>query len=113
LNFLPSIAIKSLESFFVSFLGGVFIFEQRVNQLKVYPNPAKDYIIVEYTLNSNSDDVSIDLYDISGKRIRSIKVDNTHDWLVVPLTDLPGGNYFGVINSDMKIDGTVKFVITK
>jgi len=87
--------------------------EQRVNQLKVYPNPAKDYIIVEYTLNSNSDDVSIDLYDISGKRIRSIKVDNTHDWLVVPLTDLPGGNYFGVITSDMKIDGTVKFVITK
>jgi len=86
---------------------------KNTNLLKVYPNPARDYIIIEYALNIGPDNASVVLYDAMGKIIRFMKINNTIDWLVVPLGDIPSGNYIGILKNNDKPLGTVKFVIAK
>jgi hypothetical protein len=86
---------------------------KNTNLLKVYPNPARDYFIIEYSMNIKPDNASVVLYDAMGKIIRSMKINNTFDWLVVPSGDIPSGNYIGILKNSDKLLGTVKFVIAK
>ena len=69
------------------------------NEISVYPNPFSEYIIVETT---NKETVYI--YNISGKRVRSIQT--TIGKNTIPVTDLPAGSYI------LKV-GEVNFKIVK
>lgn len=67
------------------------------NQIKVFPNPASNQVTIQYNLVSNSN-VSIELYDIFGKEIRTIQPTvsqgmDKHSY-TVPLDDLASGMYF-------------------
>ena len=83
------------------------------NKLKVYPNPARDYIIIEYTLNREHENTSIVLYDVNGKTIRSHSLNATRDILVIPLTGIPSGNYLCSLRMGNKPVQNVKFIIIK
>jgi hypothetical protein len=83
------------------------------DMMKIYPNPAKDYIIVEYTLNESPDNAKVELYDITGKNLKKLNLKNTHDWLVVPLQNLPGGPYICCLRTGNKTVDSVKFILVK
>lgn len=86
---------------------------QETSQLKVYPNPARDYIIIEYILDREPENASIFLYDVSGKTILSQSLKATRDFLVVPLTGIPSGNYLCSLRMGNNSVQNVKFIIIK
>lgn len=58
--------------------------------LKVFPNPAKDYIIVGYRLNKRCPDGLIRIFSCEGKNIRNVPVYSMNSEIILPVRDLPG-----------------------
>jgi hypothetical protein len=84
-----------------------------MTKLKIYPNPARDYIIIEYTLNTETDNGVIRIYDVNGKALQQIPLENTNDYLVVPVTNLPAGGYLcSIIQNDKPIQ-SARFIVVK
>ncbi len=83
------------------------------SRMKVYPNPARDYIIIEYTLNAEPENAVIAIYDGGGKTIRSQSLNSTRDFLVIPLSGIPSGNYICSLRVGGKPLQNVRFVVIK
>jgi len=64
--------------------------------IKVYPNPASDFMEVEMNNNDESD-YSIFIYDILGREVYSkfnLSHRNSNSRQIVSLKELPAGRYF-------------------
>jgi hypothetical protein len=59
---------------------------------KVYPNPAKDFIVVEAFMPVTSRSVSVNLYNLDGRIVGNWSM--RQDKLVIPTAPLTGGVYF-------------------
>jgi hypothetical protein len=68
------------------------------SMVKVYPNPAKDFITIEITESNN--DGMITLFDLTGKQIYKALL-NKHQ--IVPINDLNNGMYLVKIEVKNKI----------
>ena len=75
-----------------------------LSQFKVFPNPAKNYIIVEYHKNNSMEKASVGIFNIKGKLLQSIPLPNSESQQVVSLNNLLSGTY--LIRLD--INGIVK-----
>lgn len=84
-----------------------------LNNLKIYPNPARDYIIIEYTLKTETDNAMICIYDFNGKPRQYIPLENTSDYLVVPVTGLPAGGYVCTISQNNRPVQSARFIVVK
>ncbi|WP_430612952.1 S8 family serine peptidase [Flavobacterium sp. JP2137] len=64
------------------------------SELRIWPNPAKDFITIEST-EENIKDASVSLFDISGKQLLTLtnKAVYSSTW-TIPLNDLSTGIYF-------------------
>ncbi|MBU2651513.1 MAG: T9SS type A sorting domain-containing protein, partial [Bacteroidetes bacterium] len=67
--------------------------KKQASKLLVFPNPAKTFFIVEYSLDRHYDDALLILTDISGKHIASIDAECQQNQVLVPVHDLPAGIY--------------------
>lgn len=76
------------------------------NNFKVYPNPAADYVTIEYDENAGVQLRGVQILDSSGKWIRSVK-DNFHQ---IDVSGLSEGIYLFVIQTD-KGNKTEKVVV--
>ena len=76
------------------------------NNFKVYPNPATDYVTIEYDENAGVQLRSVQILDSSGKWVRSVK-ENFHQ---INISDLSSGVYLFVIQTD-KGNKTEKVVV--
>jgi|GEM_PF-2040710 len=66
--------------------------EQKLSNLKIYPNPATDFVTLEYDLTKNS---LIQLIDINGRLIREFEATNTAtNLLTLNLENVKIGTYF-------------------
>ena len=74
----------------------------------VYPNPATDKINIE-SLDAAAEMKSIDVYDITGKRLKSINYETFSQTESLDIADLPSGVYVLNIQTDKSII-TKKFV---
>ncbi|MBC8319243.1 MAG: S8 family peptidase [Bacteroidetes bacterium] len=81
------------------------------NKLKVYPNPAKDYVIVEYQLAGNADRAVIKVIDNNGFIRQSIEQENNHGFMVIDTRDLETGTYICNVAANGKLVGVAKFII--
>jgi hypothetical protein len=80
------------------------------NQIKVYPNPAKDFVNINISDYAN-DVTEIKIYNIQGQIVRSIKVQN-ETIVQIPLDNLTSGFYFAQIYSTKGVS-TKKIIINK
>jgi|GEM_PF-3502052 len=64
-------------------------------------------------MNTLSDNASVVIYNESGKTIREIIVSKPGDWLVLPLTGIPAGNFIAVLKNGSVPVKTAKFVIVR
>lgn len=80
------------------------------NQIKVYPNPAKDFVNINLSDFAN-DVTEIQINNIQGQIVRSIKVRN-ETIVQIPLYDLTSGFYFAQIYSTKGVS-TKKIIINK
>ena len=79
------------------------IIKQLIN-LKLYPNPAKDYVFVNYTLVSNGN-VTLKIYSMNGILMKSIKRGNQQAGVYdfqLRTSDFPSGMYNCVIRQNRK-----------
>ena len=78
------------------------------NQIKVYPNPAKEYVFVDISAFSNEVN-EIKINNVQGQVIRTIKVGN-ETLVQIPLQNLANGVYFAQIHSTKGIS-TKKIIV--
>jgi hypothetical protein len=76
--------------------------------INIYPNPAKDYITVEYAMLDKGDAVTIGIYDMQGKLIKQVNSDNQIDVLKIDISDLQAGYYNVQFVSALQGNYTVK-----
>lgn len=80
------------------------------NQIKIYPNPAKDFVNINLSDFAN-DVTDIQVNNIQGQIVRSIKVQN-ETIVQIPLDNLSSGLYFAQIYSTNGVS-TKKIIINK
>ncbi len=80
--------------------------------LKIYPNPAKDYFFVKYNIkNKQAGNTKLQISDGKGVVIKNIKIDNVFGQIKVSTSLLKKGIYSVSLICDKKIAETVKIVI--
>jgi len=82
------------------------------NFLSLHPNPAKDYVIIDYILDMAKSDAIIKITDISGRIQSKVMLNNKQDQLVIDTKAYKPGIYFVTLWSNGKMLDTIKFSIT-
>jgi len=78
----------------------------------IVPNPLVERGVVQYKLNENSDFVVMEVYNVSGKQVRSYMLYKYNDSFVINTAGLKNGTYLIKIIDDRLIK-TLKMVILK
>jgi hypothetical protein len=79
--------------------------------LTIMPNPAKDFILVEYELQVKGS-TEIEITDLSGKPIYSLQGANLRDQVTIDTRNWKPGTYIASLKINGKTKETVKFNIT-
>lgn len=83
------------------------------NKLKVYPNPAKDYVIVEYQLAGDLDRSIIKVIDNNSFIRQTIEQENNHGFTVIDTRGLETGTYICHVSANGKLVGVAKFIVLR
>ena len=86
--------------------------KEDLSSISVYPNPSNDFANVAFAVNK-SNDVTIELYDLNGKLVKSVINNNTlnsgqHN-IRFDVTDFPLGTYIILVKTDND-QKVVKFI---
>ena len=83
------------------------------SDLSNYPNPAKEYTIIEYEIPNGENEADIQIYNINGQLINSYKVDRTFDNLRISTEELSNGTYIYNIKTKSGISNGKKLIVSK
>ncbi len=81
-----------------------------MNLSNPYPNPAKEYTKLSYSLPDGVNSGEILIYDINGNVIKTYKVDNTFNELILSTSDLASGSYYYQLKTSQGLTGGKKFI---
>ncbi len=80
--------------------------------LKVYPNPAKDFVTIEYnTWNDKTHDV-IEVIDESGRKVFSKNLGRQFDQIILDTRNFKSGSYIFRLASGDKYIGSANVIIS-
>ncbi len=79
--------------------------------LRVMPNPAEDYIIVEYNLEMQEEGI-ISIADVTGKPVYSVQVSNPKDQLTLDTRNWKRGIYIAALKTRGILKETFKFTLS-
>jgi hypothetical protein len=81
--------------------------------INVYPNPCKNYIILDYNVPENTNFCNnIKLTDLQGRSLRQIELTDFKNQIILPVTNLPDGIYLIQLFTGNQLK-TIKFSILK
>ncbi len=80
--------------------------------LAVYPNPASDWVILEYKLETETTGI-IEITDINGFTLHSVSIAEIHDQVNIVTRDWKPGIYIASLKTGGKLLESAKFTITK
>jgi len=84
------------------------------DKLFLYPNPADEYVIVEYAVTKlDNADLSIIITDLSGRQVYEEKISSARDELVIITQAFQQGQYFCTIRNGNQVIKTHKFILVK
>ena len=84
--------------------------------LKLYPNPAHHYFVVEYSIGSNenqSSEVYVSISDMKGNTVSMIHKDKPSDSFIIPIGNIPTGSYTVSLKTDGIKRVTRQIIIVK
>jgi len=81
--------------------------------LKVFPNPADDFITIEYNVNIDNAKVIIELSDELGRKVYSQQLVRQLDAIILDTRHYKSGSYFVSLVFDNKIVNSSKFIIAR
>ena len=80
-------------------------------QITIYPNPAKDQIIIEGALENNTKEANVFLYNINGALVKTNTYNGTKQ--AYSLTGLNTGVYFLEVRYSKEKSSNYKLIITE
>jgi len=83
------------------------------SEFKVFPNPASDFIIVEYKNNSDKNEGLIRILDLEGRLLKSHPLKKKENQQIIPVIDLITGTYIVQFVSNRSSKGSQKVVIIR
>ena len=83
--------------------------ELEVNDLKVYPNPATEYILLEYLPKSNK--ATWELYDALGRKVMEKQLMKADRHRFILNKNLSSGLYFWVVKNGSELVGSGKLMV--
>ena len=93
---------------------GIKTINNALNQIQLYPNPAKNRVSIQYNLQSTSL-VSIEMMDIIGQTVKTVlpAIEQSADnyKITIPLEELKAGMYFVKVKINHS-ESTLRFMIT-
>jgi hypothetical protein len=63
-------------------------------QLKVYPNPAGDYFVIDYRFSENSSGTLLEIKDLTGKIVRNFVISDLQNQILIETKDFKSGMYY-------------------
>lgn len=81
--------------------------------LKVYPNPAHDFITIEYNTNNDKANVVVEVSDESGRKVYSQQLIRQLDEIILDTRNFKSGNYIVKLVVDNKTANSTKVVIAR
>jgi hypothetical protein len=91
----------------------VSIIDQNTTSFTYYPNPAKEFIIINYPDNVDPYSKEIIIYNTLGTQVNHIPATQNASETKVDLTGLPAGLYFALLLAEGKKVATGKFLVTR
>ncbi len=82
-------------------------------ELKLFPNPAQDYINIEYSTTKSPKFIAVNITDLAGRVVYAQVLENQEQYLTISTKDLPSGQYFCQLFIDGSMGATRKFVLVK
>ncbi len=86
-----------------------------ISSANLYPNPANDFVNVEYSLNTDAN-FSMEVYNLLGRAVKNFPVVNLGEGdynTRINTSELNNGVYFVVLKDGNKTVQTLKFVVNK
>lgn len=77
----------------------------------VYPNPVVDNLTIDYSVEGNFNEASVDVYDLLGQKVESLTIKNNKGKIVFPVNSLKAGVYFYTINVDEQAIKTARVIV--
>lgn len=77
------------------------------------PNPSNSQTTVEYSLPVGTTNGIIDVYNMSGQKVKSYKIDNTFNSLLIDNTELNSGTYYYYLTANGERSETKKMIVVK
>jgi hypothetical protein len=84
----------------------------KLNEVKVYPNPANNILYILYDM-PNVSNLKIELYDDIGKKIKEIQCNNCNGITTIDVTDVANGLYHIKIKADNALFKVDKIIILR
>jgi hypothetical protein len=79
--------------------------------LKVYPNPATDYIIAEYNFDEHIKKPLLNIIDVLGRNLHSVTLSSNKGFEVIPLINMPPGIYTITLCTNSTIIKKAKVIV--
>ena len=87
--------------------------EIKEDKLLLYPNPANEYLIVEYAITKATGTSSLTITNVNGQIVYQEKLNYLQDELVIITNKLTQGQYFCTISNGTNTIRTEKFLLVK
>ena len=89
------------------------LIQSKESYLKVFPNPAVHFFIIEYHLKDNSNRSTIELLDIHGKILKHWTLRDNQNQIIVSTENLTTGVYMVRMFIDNSLKASTKIAVTK
>ena len=83
------------------------------NLLKVYPNPANEFITIEYNAGSAENQLMIEVIDEKGRLVYNTKLIRSTDQIIIDTRNFKSGNYIIRLVSGSKCIGNANIIISR
>ncbi|MFO8128685.1 MAG: C1 family peptidase [Bacteroidales bacterium] len=78
--------------------------------LKLFPNPAGDFVILYYCLSAYNEDGMIYIHDVQGRVLDGIKISNSENQMTINISKLKNGIYYFSLYLDNGLKETLKLI---
>ncbi len=83
------------------------------NLLKVYPNPANEFITIEYNAGSEENQLMIEVIDKKGRLVYNTNLTRRIDQIIIDTRNFKSGNYIIRLVSGSKCIGNANIIISR
>lgn len=84
-----------------------------LSDFRVFPNPAKDFVIIEYQNHQPCEQALVDFIDVNVKCIKSVELKGQKNQFIIPIGDLLTGSYVIQLRVDANLIKATKLIIIR